>query len=311
MKIPSSLTLADVSITPDPDQMGVVDRLHRGGGGLGAVRSYAASVSSPEVACYSPCLNPRMRVDFVTPSMVLDYAEHGVCSSSPPGIGHLIDNYISVRSPLGENGWPTVTPYMSVREVRDLCLCPPVSEAASTLVGSTVGLHLNLTGWVSTERGWHQDDYLNPDFIYCRYISVWIALENISPESGPFQFYRGSHLWPLMRRDMLFDALSMTEEERADPDWPWKTQDVVSGIFEAEAAARGVEPESWLPSRGEILFWHPALVHRGSPPAVPGTPRRALIAHYSSVVARRDMPDVRVHSSRLVPDGGCYFVLQG
>ena len=49
-------------------------------------------------------------------------------------------------------------------------------------------LHLNLTGWISSERNWHQDDYLNSAEINGWYLAVWMALDDVSPNSGPFQF---------------------------------------------------------------------------------------------------------------------------
>ena len=45
-------------------------------------------------------------------------------------------------------------------------------------------LHLALTGWISTQRDWHQDDYLNPPFVANWYAAVWMALDDISAESG-------------------------------------------------------------------------------------------------------------------------------
>ena len=33
------------------------------------------------------------------------------------------------------------------------------------------------------------------------YLAVWMALDDIGPETGPFQFIPGSHRWPVLRRD--------------------------------------------------------------------------------------------------------------
>ena len=67
------------------------------------------------------------------------------------------------------------------------------------LIGTPMGLNLALTGWRSTTRTWHQDDYLNPPYINCHYAAVWIALEDIDPDCGMFEFVPGSHKWPLTR----------------------------------------------------------------------------------------------------------------
>ena len=82
-------------------------------------------------------------------------------------------------------------------------------------------LHLVLSGWVSSERTWHQDDYLNPDFVNSHYAAVWVALRDISPDCGPFQFVRGSHKWPLTRRDKVL-ANCPVKTTAADPAWPTK-----------------------------------------------------------------------------------------
>ena len=47
----------------------------------------------------------------------------------------------------------------------DLALHRPVTEMLEHLIGAPMGLNLTLTGWVSTSRAWHQDDYLNPSFV--------------------------------------------------------------------------------------------------------------------------------------------------
>ena len=50
-------------------------------------------------------------------------------------------------------------------EILDLSLYPPLLRVMEELIGGEMILHLNFTGWVSSERNWHQDDYLNPPVI--------------------------------------------------------------------------------------------------------------------------------------------------
>src|ERR1051325_8798207 len=131
--------------------------------------------------------------------------------------GSLIDSYIALRSKLGPRGWADIgAPYQFYRELMDLCLYPSSFMAAA--FGVPMGVHLNLTDWVSTERDWHSDQYLNPQSVGDKYIAAWFALEDIDPKSGPFQYIPGSHLWPVITRDKVFDNISA--EEAASPDWP-------------------------------------------------------------------------------------------
>lgn len=210
----------------------------------------------------------------------------------PPGIigDDLIDAYCKVREEKCSDpgGWKGPCPYMYFDEIKDLCLHPVLMGILKRLIGTEMGLHLNLTGWVSTERNWHQDDYLNPEFVNSHYAAVWFALDDIHPDSGPFEFVPGSHRWPLTRREKVFEHLS--PEERLTPDWPSRTQGWVSEAFEREIKRRGAKVENFCGQRGEVLIWHGRLVHRGSPPIRPGAQRKGIIAHYSALNVRKDMP---------------------
>lgn len=85
----------------------------------------------------------------------------------------LIERYSKLREKFPHaGGWSCPTPYMYYREIRDICLYSPLMEVMKSLIGDDMGLHLNLTGWVSTTRDWHQDDYLNPPFVNSWYTAV-------------------------------------------------------------------------------------------------------------------------------------------
>ncbi len=207
----------------------------------------------------------------------------------------LISAYRTIRDPLGPLGWSHPTPYFEHPEVRDLCLFPELMQVLDSLIEDPLGLHLNLTKYVSTERHWHQDTYLNPENVKDRYAAVWIALEDIHPDSGPFQYVAGSHTWPRMSREALF---SVAPKELLDPHlWPTLTQDLVGQACRQEIVRREGKVTTYLPRKGDCLIWHPRLMHRGSVPNVPGTPRHSLIAHYSAINVRPDMPTALPHSA--------------
>jgi hypothetical protein len=192
-------------------------------------------------------------------------------------------------------GWLIATPYMHIPELRDLALYPPLMEMMHHLIGEEMLLHLCLSGWVSSQRGWHQDDYLNPPFVNSWYAAVWIALGDIHPDSGPFEYIRGSHKWPLLRGEKVRQHLTKEETERRAPDtginhWERYAERFVSPAIDAEIAARKETITPFIAKRGDVLIWHGRLMHRGSLPNVPGMERRSLICHYSGVNHRQDMP---------------------
>lgn len=213
----------------------------------------------------------------------------------------LLDAYCMRRAHLipMSAGWSSPTPYTHVKELRDLALYAPLMRHLEILLEERAGLHLNLTGWVSTERAWHQDTYLNPPHVGAHYAAVWTALEDISPLSGPFMYYPGSHRWAVIRRHHVFKH--MTEAEQLDENWPKKTEDWIAAACVEEARRYGTEPVEYLPKRGDVLIWHSNLIHCGSKPIVPGTERKSLISHYSAISKRPDMPAPVQH------DNGEYF----
>ncbi len=203
--------------------------------------------------------------------------------------------YITRRNAHGEpRGWMIATPYMHVPEMRDLALYPPLMAKLKEVIGEEMMLHLCLTGWVSSERGWHQDDYLNPPFVNSWYAAVWIALGDIHPDSGPFEYVPGSHRWPVMRGEKVRQFLTEEELSRKAPEtginhWERYAERFVNPAIDYEIATCGQPVLPFLARRGDVLVWHGRLIHRGSMPNVPGMERRSLIAHYSGVGHRPDM----------------------
>lgn len=188
-------------------------------------------------------------------------------------------------------GWLTPTPYMHILEMRDLALYPPLMAILRSLIGEQMILHLCLTGWESTNRAWHQDDYLNPPDTHCWYAAVWFALGDIHAGTGAFEYVRGSHRWPLMRGEKVRQFLSEEELSRRAPGtginhWERFAERFTTPAVEAEIAARGAEIVPFLARRGDVLIWHSRLMHRGAPAAQLGTERRSLITHYSAASRR-------------------------
>jgi hypothetical protein len=168
--------------------------------------------------------------------------------------------------------------YMFVPEIRRIALMKSVADVMQSLIGESMVLQFDLTPWKSTERAWHQDDYLNDATINGCYAAVWFAIDDIDPDSGPFEFIPGSHRWPVMRRDRV---KALLPPEQADsPSWPSLSQDMVEAAIEPEIAARQGRRQVFAAQRGDVLIWHARLVHRGSRPRNPSLARKSLIGHY-------------------------------
>lgn len=205
-----------------------------------------------------------------------------------PGLGIL-----HAKRPIG---W-TETAYMRYPSLMDLCTDPGIAAELEKLLGEPAGVHLNLTGWISTFRNWHQDTYLNPAHVGDYYAAVWIALDDVHPDAGPFQYVGGSHRWNRLTQEKIGTVVNLS-----DPMWPQHTEAILTPLVEEETAKRGAEVTTYLPKKGDVLIWHSRLYHRGSVPNLPGAYRGACIAHFSGINHRGDMPTAEQH-----PNGGWFF----
>ncbi|MCB2082133.1 MAG: phytanoyl-CoA dioxygenase family protein [Rickettsiales bacterium] len=212
-----------------------------------------------------------------------------------------LNAYIKEREKLKlPGGYPTPIPYMNVDQIKDLCLIKPLADKLEELFDKPMGMHLNLTGWVSTERNWHQDEYLNPPGVDGWYVAVWMALDDIHPDAGPFEYVPGSHKWDLVRRDKVLEWIE--PEERKRDTWPKTSERFLTELFEKEVKKHGIESRKFIAKKGDVLIWHSRLMHRGTKPNNPDLERRTIITHFSAIDKRPDMAKPIQHK-----DGGYYF----
>lgn len=217
----------------------------------------------------------------------------------------LIDAYVQIRGKqAGLGGWSSPSPYEHIPELRDLSLNKNILHINNSLIGDELVLHLNLTGWISTERDWHQDDYLNHPNVNGWYIAVWIALDDITEHCGPFEFIPGSHKWPVLRGQKVRDHMDPNDAKETgwgDPGkhWTITSQKMVSEIVEHKKQELKSNTETFLAQKGDVLFWHSCLQHRGTKATKPEQERRALISHYSEISHQILIPPniIKTHST--------------
>jgi hypothetical protein len=191
----------------------------------------------------------------------------------------LVDEYVELRASLPEG--LDHEAYIQVPKMRELALHREIVSTLEELFGEEMGLSLSLSNWTSTERNWHQDEYLNPPHVRAHYAAAWMALEDISPESGPFELVPASHRWGLMDRARVQRFLTL--KEIRSPHWPKLSESILDDVYGRLIEERGAKPKQFLGRKGDVLIWHACLAHRGSVPRDRTVQRRALICHYTAV----------------------------
>jgi hypothetical protein len=94
---------------------------------------------------------------------------------------------------------------------------------------------------------------------------VWIALEDIHPDSGPLHYYPGSHRLPV-----LTNADLAANHEKAG------YEALIASVVQKE----GLMQETALIRRGQAFIWAANLLHGGTPILDPARTRLSQVTHY-------------------------------
>jgi len=124
--------------------------------------------------------------------------------------------------------------------------------------------------YATSSLAYTHSDYVHfgtypPEFM----VGVWIALEDINPDSGPVFYYPGSHKMPFVH---MQDLGLKSNAEQHYPLYQDKVQ--------AMAERLGFKKQSLIVKKGEALLWSSNLLHGGPIPNNKGLSRLSQVSHY-------------------------------
>lgn len=104
-------------------------------------------------------------------------------------------------------------------------------------------------------------------------IATWTALEDCTPECGPLFYYPGSHTLPyITTEDYPSGNTFFTIGQNSNRHYEDKIESLIQ--------AHGLQKQTFLAKRGDVLIWHANLLHGGSPITRPGATRKSMVCHY-------------------------------
>lgn len=122
-----------------------------------------------------------------------------------------------------------------------------------------------------SEQNAHQDTIHLTPYPAGFMAGVWVALEDVQPDSGELFVYPGSHRTPRLRAGEL--GLAKVDEDYS-----------AYAKFDAEIARLmehgGFERHAYRAKAGQILVWHENLVHGGSLRINKEQTRFSVVSHY-------------------------------
>lgn len=187
--------------------------------------------------------------------------------------------------------------YLSDSKIRDIFCSQEIYNVINT-IGITVALSTGSFFDSTTERGWHRDHVWPYKVGADNYIGVWIAGEDVSSESGPFELIPGSHKWEIDYSNFEGDLL-------------YKKFDQLVNVFEEKRKEKKSPIFSFHISKGDAIFWHGHTVHRGASAKNAALTRRSFIAHYCNTKLHGSIDDELLNFPEMFKKHGAgYFFVE-
>ena len=172
--------------------------------------------------------------------------------------------------------------YLELDEVRRICLSQRVAEILTELLEDEPVL----VNTLNLEKGSQQPDHV--DSLYMTphsqggLTATWMALEDVTPDSGPLRYYPESHHIEQYRfTDGTFHA---RDDEM--PHW--------ADYMATAVESNGLEEATFLAKKGDLFIWHAHLLHGGSEILNPERTRNSLVSHFwTASDARRLNLDIK------------------
>lgn len=207
----------------------------------------------------------------------------------------LCRDYLRLREEqnMGQDQYKDSTPYIEHPEIRRIVCYKPLMDIIQEIQGYEAGLIFTLTGFKSTERGWHQDAYLDRDNAIPR-IASWIAIDDVDENCGPFEYIPRSHHWLALSNEKINGFLKEEyrwphghrAREAGVPGWGRISEPFIDPSVYAKIERDGAEVHKFTAKMGDVMLWYGRLMHRGSPPLTKGATRPGLIGHYAPIFER-------------------------
>ncbi len=157
----------------------------------------------------------------------------------------------------------------------DLYLHPELFRMVELIFGQSARAFQSLYFQFGSEQGLHRD----PMFVVTRppshLVAAWIALEDITPQSGPLIYAPGSHRMPWFEFDD--DTVEFAQKASAPEKRQAWTKYRTRMIEEMN-----LEVRSFTAKRGDAFIWHGGLLHGGAPVEDERATRKSFVVHYST-----------------------------
>jgi ectoine hydroxylase-related dioxygenase (phytanoyl-CoA dioxygenase family) len=168
-----------------------------------------------------------------------------------------------------------LNPHFLVPEIAELMAHPELVRIVELLLGAKSLAFQSISGHKASQQAIHSDSIHMTTYPQGYLVAMWIAFEDISPDSGPLVYYPGSHRLPYVYSK---DVGIPLEDDRV-PNYQ-NFDALYTPAVERTIRESGIPPAYFHARRGDVLFWHANLIHGGSSLRNVRLTRKALVLHY-------------------------------
>lgn len=144
-------------------------------------------------------------------------------------------------------------------------------RVTALIFGEPAVPHYTINFMYGTHQNIHQDMAVFHVFPWNYIIGVWIACEDISPDSGPLVFYPGSHREPLYKGFADYPENNLRTADLA------LSNEYYSHVNQL---TQKYEERFFLAKKGDVFLWHGLLLHGGSEIKNPQQTRKSYVIHF-------------------------------
>jgi len=223
---------------------------------------------------------------------------------SPPGQGGPT-SFRDYDGPVRARGYRIPDLHSHSALARDLYLHPALFRLVDLIFDEPALAFQSLYFEYGSAQGAHRDPMFvstHPPLNLC---AAWIALEDITSDSGPLRYVPGSHRipWFEFSPGTIACVHGVPREKFVD----------FGLALHQEMRARGLAWRELTCNRGDAFIWHGGLVHGGAAIENPERTRKSFVVHYSTAArykARTARMRVRENGGWRVVTGTTQSVLE-
>jgi hypothetical protein len=152
--------------------------------------------------------------------------------------------------------------------VKSIVLNARLRKALDQLMGSEPLICNSLNFERGSQQPYHIDSWYMPAPVDDKLAAVFVSLDEIGDENGPFTYYPKSHKIPPYY--FSHGRLSAIQEEMDD----------CFAYINGEVEKRGLKPEFFNCKPGDVFIWHSQLYHGGAPIKNRDITRKSIVTHY-------------------------------